>query len=123
MTVRFEPINDDRPEFASVGAFMFGPLVLAGLTNSTSLPLPLNRTITELVRRNSSGDLDRPLSFEARDECGLVVQMIPLMDIMFEEYTVYFNVAAPSFEPTVAASPSMETVVRGDPSSYVLADG
>jgi hypothetical protein len=30
LALRFVPVDDDRPEFSSTGAMLYGPLLLAG---------------------------------------------------------------------------------------------
>jgi hypothetical protein len=85
-SIRFEQLNDYRPAFQGVGAFMYGGLLLAGLTSSTSFPVDLAKLPLSIVR--NPGEMN--LTLTATSECG-TFQMIPLMDVMNEAYTVYFS--------------------------------
>lgn len=61
MSLTFEHVDDPRPEFAGYGAVLYGPLLLAGLTNDALFVLG-NNSISDVIKRNSTAD---ELSFEA----------------------------------------------------------
>lgn len=50
MSLRFEQLDDKRPQFSGVGAVMYGPLMLAGITSTDQLLL-MNRTLDQAVKR------------------------------------------------------------------------
>jgi DUF1680 family protein len=97
------PLNDYHPEHNATLAFMYGPLVLAGVHVDSDIFMPgsggsnCNQSHFEtdpscfLTRNSSAG---KPLEFEAvgRDANGTVQKMkvVPLRDVMEEQYVVYF---------------------------------
>jgi hypothetical protein len=87
------PLNDHHPEYNATSAFMYGPLVLAGVHISTDIFIPRSSNpITDpssFITRNSSTDL----TFEAVARNGTKMLMIPLRDVMDEQYVVYFMTA------------------------------
>jgi hypothetical protein len=95
MSLRFEQLDDARPEFNGYGAIFYGPLMLAGLTTENTLLLANSSTaaVNQTVTRNSSSALSFEGSFRA---CGTAVKiaMIPFNNIRNEhandKYTVYW---------------------------------
>jgi hypothetical protein len=83
--VRWEALNDARPEWAGVGSVLYGSILLAGLTSTNSLGDVDPNRIADLVVRTTPD----ALNFTAPSLCGNMT-MVPLMDVMFESYTVYF---------------------------------
>jgi hypothetical protein len=98
----------------------------AGLTDSVSLPLAGVEQLERNIRRDPVHDPEqqpRALSFTVVDECGATTRMLPLMDVLLEQYTVYFRVGPSSFEPCVPAPASLRTTMAGDVGDFVLAAG
>lgn len=88
-------IQDDRPEFHDIYAWLYGPLVLAGITDTDSFTPPEGKEAAKpagFIVRNSTG-----LEFEATgvDVLSLNrtrhVRLIPLFRVMDERYAVYFR--------------------------------
>jgi len=88
-------VVDDRPAYNSTMAFMYGPLVLAGVSNSTFFQPAGGKALepaTFIVRKSS-----QELLFEAtgatysQPEGGVKMLMMPLYQIMEESYSVYFK--------------------------------
>ncbi len=89
------PLNDVRPEYNGTIAFMWGPLVLAGLGRTSDVWVPSTgdpMRPERFIRRTSSDSADR-VEFEAMGADGEVMRMIPLRDVVDEEYVVYFMTA------------------------------
>ena len=109
------------PPLPTVHAHPAGRCVLAGLTDSVSLPLAGEEDLGRNIRR----DQEEPhaLSFTVVDECGATTRMIPLTDVLLEQYTVYFRIGPSSFEPCVPAPDSLRTTTAGDAGDFVLAAG
>eukprot|EP00937_MAST-01D_sp_MAST-1D-sp2_P001797 g1797.t1 len=121
MSLRFEQLDDNRTEWAGVGAIMYGPLLLAGLTGDDLLPgLNASAARGELghwIMRNdtSSSTAGTQLAFTARNPrrgtCGQppdapgAVQLMPLMDVQDEAYTAYFHSCAPEVPPSAPVAP------------------
>jgi len=89
------PLNDYHPEYNATLAFMYGPLVLAGvhLDSDIFVPKASNKDFkadpSGFITRNSTTELD----FEAVSSNGTKIQMIPLKDVMLERYVAYFMTA------------------------------
>ena len=102
-----EALNDDRPAFNATLAYMYGPMVLAGLTNSRwFIPAGppdepatfITRTSSEALTFEAKGQLLEPKPpVRARAETGAytqladAIQMTPLMDVVRQRYTIYFD--------------------------------
>jgi len=84
------PLNDYHPEYNATVAFMYGPLVLAGVDVSTDIFIPRGIEFmtnpASFIRRNSTTSLE----FEVVSADGDKMRMIPLHDVMLEDYVVYF---------------------------------
>jgi len=87
------PLNDFHPEYNATMAFMYGPLVLAGVGVTTDIFVPHGNAFranpSSFIHRNSSTALE----FEALAADGTKIRMIPLKDVMDEKYVVYFMTA------------------------------
>jgi len=106
-SIRFEHIDDNRSQWSGVGAIMYGGILLAGVSNSDSLTGDPAQ-ISTWVRRTSNTDL----TFTATPTTCDTVKLIPLMDVMFESYSVYFHTGG-----------STGNVVHYDPRGSVLPGG
>lgn len=104
-------LNDDRDEFNGTFAFMYGPLVLSGLTTSNRfIPTGSVADPSQWIRRSS----DAKLTFEASglnawSGDAMSMPMIPLFEVMEETYTVYFDTNTPPvlpYSPQGAVMPS-----------------
>lgn len=87
------PLNDYHPEHNATLAFMYGPLVLAGVDIASDIFVPAGSSFktnpSTFITRNSSSEL----SFSALAADGSSVRMIPLAHVMEEQYVVYFFTA------------------------------
>ena len=86
------PLNDYHPEQNATVAFMFGPLVLAAIHTQTDLFVPAGKVAepASFITRNTS----RPgLAFDAVGLDGRRLTLIPLAEVMDEQYVVYFYTA------------------------------
>jgi len=110
MTLWTSAVEDTRPAFNSTYAFMFGPLVLAGLTDTnTFIPDGSSEHPSSFITRQTT----HALNFTARG--GTIaggktpLSMIPLFEVMEEEYCVYFRTTGQSdvrYAPGGALVPS-----------------
>lgn len=117
--LRFEQVADDRPEFSTVGAFMWGGTLLAAI-NSTSTAVPLTSTapaaLAALVTRVPSPPGTLLLSLRTDGEggrCGSIA-LVPLADIQFEAYTVYSNTAGFSGRLLNPGAPAVPAAAASD---------
>jgi hypothetical protein len=118
MVPRLTPINDVRPEFASVSSIMLGPLVLTGITNETDelradparvaewvAPEKIQRTRCagrahwKIWDGERCGDAQEDAT---TDGMQLVAHgknrnytLLPLARVALLNYTAYFNVTKP----------------------------
>merc|ERR1712023_565347 len=87
------PLNDYHPEYNATLAFMYGPLVLAGTGVTSDIFVPQGKNFKQnpatFIHRNSTESLD----FEAIAADGTKMRMMPLRDVMLEQYVVYFMTA------------------------------
>jgi len=106
MALSYEHLNDERTEWDNVMAFLYGPLVLAGLTDSTAL-IPEGEDATKpenFIRRTSNPKLSKirvkpsgqvlasqQLIFTAFTSDGGNFTMMPFYQVMSESYTIYYN--------------------------------
>ena len=111
------PLNDHHPEYNATLAFMYGPLVLAGVHMTSDLFIPRSSDpVTDpssFITRNSSTEL----TFEAVARNGTKMLMIPLRDVMDEQYVVYFMTAGskPPQPPVVYCPRSAGKAVTSAP--------
>lgn len=83
MAPRILPINDVRPDWASVGAIMYGPFLLAGFTSQPSFALKADpSTISTWLRVKNDFTFTAP---------GWTLK--PLSQVVDESYTAYFNIS------------------------------
>jgi len=95
-----EKIQDKRSAYNPVYAFLYGPLLLAGLTNSPFLPG--SPTDLSWFTRTSTTSLN----FTAKDQNGQTVNFLPLLSVTSEHYTIYFNTSGvPIIHYNAAGSP------------------
>ena len=129
-----DPLNDYHAEHNATLAFMYGPLVLAGVHLQTDIFVPRGGTAaaradpsTFIVRNSSAGE---PLEFAATSASGETIKMIPLRDVTDERYVVYFMTAGTKPpQPTLGYCPhsagaasSAEPIVEDfDEQSFVSA--
>ena len=92
-----DPLNDYHAEHNATLAFMYGPLVLAGVHLQTDIFVPRGGTAAAradpssfIVRNSSAG---KPLEFAATSASGATIKMIPLRDVTDEQYVAYFMTA------------------------------
>lgn len=96
MAVRWEPLADSSRAYAHVGALLYGPLLLAGV-NVTTACLAVDTTQpldAQVVRVDGGGG--NPLTFAAPVRLvpggpTSTAYLIPLVDVVREVYTVYWN--------------------------------
>lgn len=86
-----EHLNDFHAEYNATVAFMYGPLVLAGVDIATDIFVPKGDIATPetFIARSSTPTLE----FEAVAATGSRMRMIPLRDVVLEHYAVYFMTA------------------------------
>jgi len=95
LTLWTDPLNDYHPEHNATLAFMYGPLVLAGVYLESDIWVPKGGTAgakadpSTFITRNSTTTLD----FEAVAANGTKIRMIPLKDVTSERYVAYFMTA------------------------------
>eukprot|EP01004_Peranema_trichophorum_P003699 NODE_2671_length_1522_cov_45.386705_g2301_i0.p1 GENE.NODE_2671_length_1522_cov_45.386705_g2301_i0~~NODE_2671_length_1522_cov_45.386705_g2301_i0.p1 ORF type:complete len:472 (-),score=81.05 NODE_2671_length_1522_cov_45.386705_g2301_i0:105-1367(-) len=111
MTFWSSPIQDGRPEWFNTMAFMYGPLVLAGITNDQFFQPKGNSTEPNLFFTRTSATA---LTFKALGKINGIgdyqyVDFIPLFSVMLENYTVYFHtgpLSTVNYSPQGALVPS-----------------
>ncbi len=80
---------ETMPDDPKLIAFKYGPWVLAA---TTDLPLKLNQTsITQAIENIHK--MDQPLSFSIKLADGTTVPMVPLNQIIDEQFGVYFHLS------------------------------
>lgn len=93
-TLWTNPLDDARAEYNATLAFMYGPLVLAGVDPRADTFVPRGSDFRDnpsvFIRRNSS---HASLEFEATSSNGTKLRMMPLRNIMDESYVVYLMTA------------------------------
>jgi len=120
MSLSCSLVQDNRTMYNATMAWMYGPLVLAGIGSgaaSTSfIPAGDPMDPDSYIIRNSS----TALSFEAKGKDPLTlgaktVHLIPEYQIMEETYAVYFKAnGAPSEVPYVAGGATVPSATAGD---------
>ena len=130
--LRWEQLTDDRPEWQGVGALIYGDYLLAGVNTTTQYLGGADVTnLTSWVQRVPS---EETLAFEitATDGvCGgsnaITIPVIPLANVVFESYTVYFHaVDSPVISyngSSVTALPSGASAWRTLGAASVLGNG
>ena len=117
MSLWTAPLNDYHPEHNSTLAFMYGPLVLAGVNVSSDIWVPKGGP--EAAKTNPAAFIHRSsndsLTFEGAGADGSSIKLIPLKEVMSEEYVVYFMTAGTKPpQPRNGYCPHS----RGDTTSY-----
>jgi len=114
MTFTWERIQDTRSQYSAVGAFFYGPLLLAGLTSSPILVGDTKNPSSWIVRTSSTN-----LTFTAHGDYNTDVQMLPLLFILHQKYTIYFNTTGMSIVPynpagsTIPSDSAMDWLCSG----------
>lgn len=126
MSLSFEHVDDPRPAFAGYGAVLYGPLLLAGLTDK-ALFIMGNSSLSEVVVRNSTTEL----SFEATSSsaCGASgsrkFHMLAFNNIRDEHasavFTAYWFTQEKAYTNTTQAG--VPSVLLAGPGDFILADG
>ena len=93
MSLWTDPLNDRHPAHNATLAFMYGPLVLAGVHVDADVFVPRGDAFRSdpggFIVRNSTSALD----FEATGRDGRKMRMMALRDVVDERYVVYFMTA------------------------------
>jgi hypothetical protein len=84
LTPWLDPLNDNRTEYANVAAVMYGPLLLAGLTQEATFALLADGTDVAKWLVVSAG-----MRFSAPGNWSL----LPLNQVVDQPYTAYFNIS------------------------------
>jgi len=85
------PLNDKHAWHNATLAYMYGPLVLAGVDVSSDIFVPpAGQTVQQYIVRNTSAS---GLEFVASAADGSTMRMLPLRDVMDEQYVAYFYTA------------------------------
>jgi DUF1680 family protein len=115
--LRFEPVNDARPQWQGVGAVMFGAVMLAAVNvSSDAFPLPdtsspgLARAFARVPAAPPAGGDYSDLVFSALagdgsgsgGGGGAAAVFIPLGDVLFERYVAYLNTSVGASPPSGA---------------------
>lgn len=116
-----QPVRDLRPAFNATLAWMYGPLLLAGVTpQNVFVPDGDAMQPDTFMTRNSS----TALRFVARGQnasfAPAELALMPLLEIMDETYAVYFNTRAPS---PVPYTPGGAMVPSAEPADYATSGG
>ena len=118
-----DPINDFHPEYNATIAFMYGPLVLAGVHMDTDVWVPkggpeaAKADPASFITLNSTAESNEP-EFEAEAAGGSKMKMIPLKDVMDERYVVYFMTAGTKPpQPEVVYCPHSPPIKENEASS------
>ena len=126
--LRFEQLNDPRPNFAGVGSILFGGIMLASV-NSSSDAFPVDTSAGGLAKAFARVPAAPPagdyvdLVFEgASDGCGNAT-FIPLSDVVFERYAAYLHTAAGGPANAVGYNASGYSVLAGTDSGFLVGGG
>ena len=112
MSLWTSPLNDQHPEHNSTLAFMYGPLVLAGIDMTSDIWVPKGGAAA--AKTNPASFITRTsktaLTFSGVGANGTSIQMIPLKDVMAERYVAYFMMAGTKpFQPKNGYCPKSKT--------------
>ena len=107
MSLWSSPVQDNRTAFNNTMAWMYGPLVLAGIDADSTYFDPAGEPMKpeSFIKRNSSTSL----RFVATGTSGMSgakvsMGMMPLYEVMEESYAVYFSCSGPPSEIHYAAA-------------------
>ncbi len=114
MSLRFEAIDDPRPEWKGVGSVLFGPLMLAAVGPGAASDNMIGdaTNLESWIRRNDTGDAG-PISFEATargDICAAdkrKVHLVAFNTIQDEVYAAYFRTDDSGLSPVSATNKSL----------------
>lgn len=91
MSFHAELLDDNRTHFNTFAALQYGPLVLAGLTDSPLLVGDMQDTSLQKWIFRPNPDV---LEFKLASQFDLEISAKPLMELVHEHYTVYFNITS-----------------------------
>jgi len=114
MNFASERIQDTRSSYAPVVGFLYGPLVLAGLTNSFFLPGSPS-DLSWFTRTSNSA-----LTFTAKDSAGTTTNFVALLNVISEHFTIYFNT---SVAPVIHYNASGSVVPTSESSDFLCSGG
>jgi DUF1680 family protein len=129
-SLKFEQLNDARPNFAGVGAILYGAMMLASVnTSSDAFPLPdassagLAKAFTRVPTAPPAGEDYSDLVFRASSNgCGNAT-FIPLADVTFERYAAYQHTATGGPANSVGYNASGASVLDGSGSGFITGGG
>jgi hypothetical protein len=115
-SLRIERINDDRPQFAGVFAVLYGPTLLAALSNTSHVPAAtLHAPVTSWVQRRALASCPphvrelvggrHGLAFLATNGSAELFWMVPIAAITTQYYAMYLN-ATDADSPTPTPTPT-----------------
>lgn len=109
-------VNDDREMFNGTFAFMYGPLVLAGLTDTNRfVPKGAVSEPAQWMRRTSSENLAFTADgVNSWSGAASSMTLMPLFEVMDETYTVYFDTNKPPVIPYGPQGATVPSVTAAD---------
>eukprot|EP00931_Biecheleriopsis_adriatica_P036106 TRINITY_DN20809_c0_g1_i1.p1 TRINITY_DN20809_c0_g1~~TRINITY_DN20809_c0_g1_i1.p1 ORF type:complete len:809 (+),score=167.38 TRINITY_DN20809_c0_g1_i1:31-2427(+) len=124
MSLWTDPLNDYHADYNATMAFMFGPLVLAGVNVTSDIFVPKG----DEFRQNPGSFIQRvsdtALQFEASAADGGKMAMVPLKDVLHEQYAVYFMTAGTKpAQPKVVYCPHSQDIKGHDAGSGGMGHG
>lgn len=117
MTLRLEHINDARQQFVGVFAVLYGPILLAALSNSSYVPAAAARTPpTSWIQRRDAASSPQHITdivgmdglvFYAKNVSGGLggFWMVPLSKITTQYYAMYLNATDSPIAPPLPSPP------------------
>jgi hypothetical protein len=121
-SLRVELLNDNRTSWNNVGAIMYGGILLAGLSSTDVIPDVAAANITSLIARVGPPDsLVFTTTFPSVCAQAGNITLIPLMDVMFDEYVVYWHFGGSS--APIGFNASGYSVIPGDDVDFDVSGG
>ena len=130
-SLRFEQLDDARPEFDGFGTLHYGPLLLAGLTSQDSLILDntsdtaVQKVVRRALLRNGSGGSLRFVATPGDCSSTPNITFIPFNDVRNQYgnavYTAYFHTKPKHFASVIAAG--TRRLQLADASDFTLSGG
>ncbi|KAK3239640.1 hypothetical protein CYMTET_50452 [Cymbomonas tetramitiformis] len=115
------PIQDDRAEFNGTMAWMYGPLVLAGLSTSEYfVPASDPFNPSDFISRDSDSALVFSAKGKLDHQATSALKFIPLYQVMEEAYTVYYHTRGSSVVPY---NPKGAVIPTKSPSDFEFLNG
>jgi hypothetical protein len=115
MTLWASAVEDDRASFNSTFAYMYGPLVLAGLTDTnTFIPDGSAANPSAFITRTSNSVLNFTAVGNNSVGDAVSLPMIPLFEVMDETYCVYFTTTGASRVPYAVGGATVPSASSGD---------